>query len=178
MKIQISRVFNKKLAIIMLVGIAVYVNATNFIHIHAGNNSAAVQGDPVGIDDDIEISTGSKNSALSRINIKSLHWRDSPLRDPFSVLSNKYLSNRYLSSSNSLVPSKKAALLSRSDALGFSPKITALIAGVNSKLVVLNGKIFTEGQRIGGYRIVKINHQGILLDNIHGHSSLTLKMDR
>jgi MSHA biogenesis protein MshK len=51
-------------------------------------------------------------------------------------------------------------------------KLTAIISNNESKQAIINGKIFTEGQQLQGYRVILISQNHVILDSSEGKQTL------
>ncbi len=101
-----------------------------------------------GVSEELEvISVQPGESVLSG----QLNWNMEPRRDPFSRGDSEVLVER------------TATAVGSSGGLPIVPRLDALVAGPDSLLAVLDDRIVREGDVIAGFRVSRIDSDGVLL---------------
>jgi hypothetical protein len=89
---------------------------------------------------------------LRAVDAIELTWNASPQRDPFTFAG---------------TPAAAATIPDTAETTQKAPsqpRLTALVAGTDSRLAVVDGRIVAEGDSVSGHRVRQITPQGVLLE--------------
>jgi len=103
--------------------------------------------------DRLEINTAPVNQQNS-VDLNALVWRRQPARDPFRA-----------------TPHTQTTIRS-------APVLSAIIAGSEIKLAVLDGEIVETGNKVGAYTVTRIEQQSVSLSGPYGKTMLSLNRSR
>jgi len=123
------------------------------------SNSASVDADELGFDDflaqKMEAGTEQKNVLLPehKIDFGSLTWVNGNIRDPFMALSQPV----------------SVAVSNKKRGVNTKPVLTAVIAGGDANLAVLDGKVVAEGNTIGRFTVASIKQASVSLKGPRGN---------
>ncbi len=114
--------------------------------------------DPL-VDDPDDLILADTEPTVSRVSGPSvasggLTWNDESRRDPFSNVQNSIISH---------VASDQQFTL---------PRLDALVAGPESSLALLNGKVVSVGMTLGGFTVIAIDRAGVTLRSGRGEHRL------
>ena len=164
-----SRLFNSQAVILILVMFAMYIVYSNIVApLMQEEEYAAERPDMLGFEEEEEQVVDAESHALSPVDTNDLFWDDSPSRDPF--IFHAKLKQGSVRSARKLRDSHDGGV-----SVQGGPRMAGLVAGVDSKLAVVDGRIIEVGDRIGGHTVLDINTRGVLLVDRESRSKHYLK---
>lgn len=108
----------------------------------------------------------SSSGSLKAVSTGKLLWNNRPQKDPFNTYSSL---NR-----QDLQTMQNQANAVTDDISYTQPVLDALVAGKISRFAVVNGTIVEEGDQITGFKIHRIEQDGVWLQSGNGLQKLTL----
>ncbi len=141
-----KRIPGKQIVVAALVVAALYTVGSNvLLPLLAAND--IIEDDVIDmLDDDMLEQNAVASHALHAIDTNQLFWNVKPARDPYSNrLEKKMMKKRHAKNSDTRT----------------MPVLSGLVAGEQSRLVVLNGHVVGVGQSVAGYRVTDISPDGV-----------------
>jgi len=158
-----SRLFNNKYSILVLVAIAILFCAS-IIVLPAATDINMSTDVPEMIDMHMTEAENNQARSLKSVDISNLFWNETYKRDPFS--------------NKASVNSNNTSIANKDVSSNHLPKLTGFIAGTESRLAVLDGQVVGEGNAVNDYRVVNIDARGVQLSRGGKHVVLTLGVER
>lgn len=156
--------------IVGLVLFAGYIVYTNIVApLVTKDEVSADRPDMFGFEDEEVAVTSSDSHANEAVEISVLYWNDTPSRDPFIY--------QAALSKESLERARKIRTVGQVEKLPDRPKLTGFIAGVESRLAVIDNRVVEVGQQVGSYTVLDIDADGVHLVQRESRDRLKLKLE-